>query len=128
MVFKVKSDILGFENIKEVELNKIDDLFLTIKDVDDSTVAFTLVNPYLMRDYEFDLPNSLKALLEINDNSNINVYNVAVVKDPLDESSINFLAPLIFNHDNKTMAQVALKAREYPQYGFAEPLKLYRQN
>jgi flagellar assembly factor FliW len=127
MVFKVKSNILGFENITEVEFFKIDDLFYTIKDVKDSKIAFTMVNPYLLRNYEFDLPNSLKVLLDINDNSEINVYNIAVIKDPLDESSINFLAPLIFNKDNQTMAQVALNYLEYPAYGFAEPLKLYSQ-
>ncbi|NOQ30131.1 MAG: flagellar assembly protein FliW [Helicobacteraceae bacterium] len=126
MIFNVESTILGFENIKQLELNKIDELFLTVQDVQNREIAFTLVNPYLMREYEFELSAALKVLLDINENSDINVYNIAVVKDPLDESCINFLAPLIFNRDNGKVAQVILEAKNYPYFGFAEPLKNHR--
>lgn len=125
MQYEVKSDILGFENLRCVELHEIDELFLTLESCD-GTIRFTLVNPYALREYSFDLPAAVRALLEINENSNLLVYNVVVIQDPLDESCINFLAPLIFNQDNATMAQAVLDVKDHPDCGFAEPIKKFK--
>lgn len=125
MQYEVKSDILGFENIRCVELKEIDEMFFTLRSCVEK-IRFTLVNPYLLREYSFDLPASVRALLEINENSNLLVYNVVVIQDPLDESCINFLAPLIFNQDNGTMAQAVLDVKDHPDFGFAEPIKKFK--
>ncbi|MBD3798587.1 flagellar assembly protein FliW [Sulfuricurvum sp.] len=125
MQYEVKSDILGFENLRCVELHEIDELFLTLESCD-GTIRFTLVNPYALREYSFDLPAAVRALLEINETSNLLVYNIVVIQDPLDESCVNFLAPLIFNQDNATMAQAVLDVKNHPNLGLAEPIKNFR--
>lgn len=125
MQYQVKSEILGFETLSCVELNAIDELFSTLKSCD-GTIRFTLVNPYALREYSFDLPSSIRALLEINEKSNVLVYNVVVIQDPLDESCVNFLAPLIFNQDNALMAQAVLNAKDHPGLGLAEPIKNFK--
>ena len=96
MQYEVKSAILGFDQISKVELTEIDELFSILKSCDGNNLRFTVVNPYVLREYSFDLPTSVKVLLNINENSKVLVYNVVVIQDPLDESCINFLAPLIF--------------------------------
>ena len=123
MKYTVKSNILGFDNLESMTFNKIDDLFSSIKSDD---ISFTLINPYLLREYSFDLPLAIKTLLEIDEDSEVLVYNIAVIQNPLDESKINFLAPLVFNQSNYTMAQVVLNATQNPSFGIAEPLKNYR--
>jgi len=125
MQYQVKSDILGFEAMQCVELNEIDELFSTLSSCD-NTIRFTLVNPYALREYSFDLPTSVRVLLDINENSNLLVYNIVVIQDPLDESCVNFLAPLIFNKDNGLMAQAVLSVKEYPSFELAEPIKNFR--
>jgi flagellar assembly factor FliW len=126
MQYTVKSTILGFDQITKVELSKIDEMFSILKSCDGNGISFTLVNPYLLREYSFDLPISTRVLLDINENSNVVVYNMAVVQDPLDESCINFLAPLIFNQDNATMAQAVLDVKTHPDLGLAEPIKNFK--
>ncbi|MEA1918059.1 MAG: flagellar assembly protein FliW [Campylobacterota bacterium] len=127
MKYVVKSELLGFEGITEVELSSVDDLFSTLHGINDGVkTAFTLVNPYILREYSFDVPSSIKALLDIKEDSNIRVYNIAVLKNPIDESLVNFLAPIVFNEDNNTMAQVVLDVRRHVDFGFAEPLKDFR--
>lgn len=126
MQYRVKSTILGFEDVQCVELKEIDELFLTLKSCDKSGISFTVVNPYLLREYSFDLTPEIRTLLDINENSNVLVYNVAVIQDPLDESCINFLAPFIFNQDNATMAQAVLDAKAHPDLGLAEPIKKFK--
>ena len=123
MNYTVKSNILGFDNLESMTFSKIDDLFSSIKSDD---ISFTLINPYLLREYSFDLSIAIKTLLQIEEDSEILVYNIAIIQNPLDESKINFLAPLVFNQSNKTMAQVVLNASDNPSFGIAEPLKNYR--
>jgi flagellar assembly factor FliW len=126
MQYEIKSMILGFDRITKVELIKVDELFSTLKSCDDSGVSFTLVNPYALREYSFDVPLSIRLLLDINETSNLLVYNVVVIQNPLDESCINFLAPLIFNQDNATAAQAVLSAAEHPDFDLAEPIKKFK--
>lgn len=126
MQYEVKSMILGFDKITKVELIEIDELFSTLKSCDGTDISFSIINPYPLREYSFDLPLSIRVLLDINETSNVLVYNVVVIQNPLDESCINFLAPLIFNQDNGTMAQAVLNAVDYPDFGFAEPIKKFK--
>ncbi len=127
MIYQVKTEILGFENIKSVEFSEIDELFATIKSCDDSSISFSLVNPYLLREYSFDLPKAAKVMLDINENSNVLVYNIMIVQNPLDESKVNFLAPIIFNKDKGLMGQVVLRALEYPEFGLAEAINSFKK-
>jgi flagellar assembly factor FliW len=123
MKFEVKSEILGFENIKEVELKEIDELFSTLRSSEN--ISFTLVNPNRLRDYSFEISSATEALLEIEDENDLMVFNVVVIQNPLDDSKINFQAPLIFNRANNTMAQDVLGLQKYPQFGLSESLKSF---
>jgi len=125
MKFKVKSEILGFENIKEVELKEVDDLFSTLRSSAGDDISFTLVNPHQLREYDFDVSSEVEELLAIKDEKDLLVYNILVLQSPLDESKINFQAPLIFNKVNMTVAQEVLGIQNYPQYGFDESLKTF---
>lgn len=127
MRYEVKTEILGFENIKSVEFNEIDELFATIKSSDERDISFSLVNPYLLREYSFDVPNAAKVMLEIDENSHVLVYNIMVVQNPLDESKVNFLAPIIFNKDKAIMGQIILRALEYPDFGLAEAISSFKK-
>ena len=123
MSYEVKGHILGFDDTRSVEIVQIDELFATMKDVENEAIAFTLVNPYLLREYSFDVPAATQALLELNEDSNVRVYNIVVIQKPLEESRVNFLAPIIINEDNKSVAQVVLDPRSNPDFGIATPIK-----
>ncbi|MEA1920833.1 MAG: flagellar assembly protein FliW [Campylobacterota bacterium] len=127
MKYEVKSQIMGFENTLSINFDKIDEMFATIRDSEQEDISFSLVNPYVLREYSFEIPLSIKVLLEINENSKLVVYNVVVIQDPLDTSCVNFLAPLIFNEENQTVAQVVLKQSDYPSLGLAESIKSFRE-
>lgn len=47
------------------------------------------------------------------------------VREKEAEVRINFLAPIILNFDNNTLAQVVLNAKDYPNFGVAESIKNY---
>lgn len=126
MKYDVKSPILGFEDMSIVKLEKIDDMFVTIRDANNENISLTLANPYLLREYSFDIPLSVKVLLNIKEDSKLSVYNVVVIQDPLDMSCINFLAPIVFNEDEKTVAQIILGKDANPEYKMAETIRSFR--
>lgn len=136
MEFVVKSPILGFEHIQKMKLEKIakdDDTFMQLKSCENDGISFTLVNPYAMRsDYEFEIPSPIKALLELKGKTNIDpqnsklvTLNIVCIKDPIEESTVNFLAPVLFNFENLTMAQVVLENFKYENFGLSEPISKF---
>lgn len=125
MQFELKLPLLGFESIKQMELKKIDDIFMRLESVEEGP-SFTLINPFVLREYVFDIPTSLQALMEINESSNLLIYAIVILTTPIENSKINFAAPLIFNTDNGQMAQIIIDNSS--EFGIAEPIKNYLQD
>jgi len=120
MKFEVVLPILGFENIKEFELEKIDDIFFKLKNGD---ISFTLINPFVLREYDAIIDNQDQEKLELNKNSQFLILNNMIVATPLQNSTINFASPIIFNVDTKKMGQVILKNAD--NYSLTDPLANY---
>lgn len=126
MSYEVKKSILGFEDTVNIDIVEIDDLFATMKDIDNDNISFTIVNPYSLREYSFELPTSLKVLLDINEKTNFEVYNIVVIQKPLENSIVNFLAPIIVNKDNNTIAQAVLNSVTHPDFKINETIKSFK--
>lgn len=122
MQFDLKLPLLGFEAVSKMELQKIDEIFLRLESVGEGP-SFTLINPFVLREYSFDIPSSLQALMGITPESNLLIYNIMILQSPIENSTVNFVAPLIFNTDNQTMAQIIIDNRA--DFGIAEPIKSY---
>ena len=129
--FIVKSPILGFEDITKMKLEKIDDIFMKLSNADASLPCFTLVNPFALWDkYSFEIPSAIQVLLDLQEGKtqDILIANIMVVYKEITDSTINFIAPIVFNFDNKTMAQVVLDAPKYPHYSIDEPIATFLGN
>ena len=127
MVFQVKSPILGFEHIKSYELKELDQFFIKLQSMDDET-SFTAINPYALRNYEFEIPTYYQELMDINDKSELRIYNIMVVSTPIETSTVNFIAPIVCNMTNMTLSQVVLDAWAYPMYKQAEKISDFIEN
>ncbi len=127
MSYRVKGEILGFRDTKEVKINQIDSLFSTMLDSKNKNISFTLINPFLLRDYDIDIPLDIKELLEIKENSQIGVYNILIIQKPLEKSVINFLAPIVINLDKKILTQVILDPKKHPDYNIAETIESFKE-
>lgn len=123
MKFDVCAPILGLEDVKQVSLEKIDDVFMKMQSLNNEHIAFTMIDPFVLRDYDFEIPNKTQELLEIDENSNIIVLNVVLIQNPIEDSLINFIGPLVFNTNNNKAAQVILT--ESTNYGVAEKISTF---
>ena len=126
MQFELKLPLLGFESIKKMKLTKIDDIFMQLENMsENSKPSFTLINPFVLKPYSIEIPDSIQALLDIKEESNILIFNVVVIQNPLEKSTVNFLAPIIFNTDNNTMAQTILDGKASYEHGMAESIQSF---
>ena len=123
MKFDISVPILGFEDVKEVELHKIDEIFMKMQVVGEEHISFTLVNPFVLREYDFEVPAKIKNLLEIDEKSNLLIFNIVLIQTPIEDSIVNFVGPLVFNTDNKKAAQIILS--ESREYGVAEKISRF---
>ncbi len=123
MVFELVSPILGFEDVNYLELKKIDDCFSNINS--NKGYTWTLVNPFLLRPYSFEIPYYAKILLDIHNDSKIEVYCIVVLQNPLEDSKVQFIAPIIFNYTNRKAIQLVLSSNDYPEFSKLESLKSF---
>ena len=126
MVLQIKSPILGFESLQSVVLKEMDELFSTLHTTNDSEISFTVLNPFrLLDEYDIEIPDSVKMKLEIDDDSTIAVYCMVVRQDPVEDSIVNFLAPIIVNTKKNLLAQVTLNPKDYEHLGIQDPISKY---
>ncbi len=123
MKFDICVPLLGFENIKQVDLQRIDDIFVKMQALEDEHVSFTLIDPFVLRNYDFEIPDNIQKLLEIDEKSNILILNIVLIQTPIEDSVVNFVGPLVFNTDNKKAAQIILA--ESTDYGVAEKISSF---
>jgi len=122
MKLKIVLPILGFEEIKEAELKKIDDFFYELECGD---ISFTLINPVGLREYDFTISKTQQEALMIHSLDDLKIFNIVTILNPIEESTINFLAPIIVNEKEGLLAQVALDENRYKEYGLKEPIKKF---
>lgn len=104
MIYEVKQPISGFDNIEKVILEKHDELTTVMTCHSNNDIKITLVNTAKNRKY-FEIPIGIQTLLDINDYTNYSVYFTVILEKNIKNSLINLGAPIIFNEDNKTVAQ-----------------------
>ncbi len=120
MKFDMSTPLLGFEEIKQVELHKIDEVFMKMQSCEDENISFTLMNPYAVREYDFEVPDKIKEELGITTTSNLLIFNIVLIQSPIEDSIVNFVGPLVFNTDTKKVAQVIIN--DSKEYGVAEKI------
>ncbi len=123
MLFEVTQPLLGFEKITQINLEKIDEVFMRLESPDSKEITFTLVDPFALREYSFDIPTNIQESLEINEESNVLIYNIVLIQSPIENSVVNFIAPIIFNTTSKKAGQVIIS--DEPSLSIAEPISTF---
>lgn len=94
-----KGGILGFEQLDKFILEAIEDTpFAYLKSTEDMNVSFITTSPfYWYKDYVLQLSDGLKDKLDLKQEKDTLVLGIVTIKNPLEQSTINLLAPLIIN-------------------------------
>lgn len=116
-IFEFVLPIIGFDVLKKfviLEPNK-DALFKWLQSIDDPALAFPVISVASLEfDYTIDLPDSTVDALGIKNVESVLVMNItSIPQDNPKGTTINLLAPLIFNVDNNKAGQIVLSGSGY---------------
>jgi flagellar assembly factor FliW len=109
--------ILGYEHEKKFVIieHKEQSKFRWLQSVVSPEIAFVVTVPGLFDiDYSFELPERTQEDLDINCAEDILALNIVVIpsENPR-ESTINMLAPLVFNINNRKGTQIVLAGTNF---------------
>lgn len=116
-IFDFVMPIIGFDELSKfviLDPNK-DSLFKWLQSVEDSNLAFPIISVATLEyDYSIDLSDAVVKSLEIQNAESLLVMNItSIPQDNPRGTTINLLAPLIFNLDNQKAGQVVLSGSGY---------------
>lgn len=91
-------------NIAETELP-----FQWLQSIDDEHLSFVMTTPFAFHEgYDFEIPDKIIAHLGIESTDDLAVFSLVVLKDEVDESTINLKAPILINIRQKKAVQLIL--------------------
>ncbi len=115
--------LFGFENYKKylpLSFNEENDSMLSLQNLEDEALSFIVMNPFMLcQDYSPKLSEQDLKELEANSIDDISFYVISVIRDPVEESTVNLKAPLAVNAMNRKAKQVML---DQPEYTFRHTL------
>jgi len=116
-IFEFKLPIIGFNELKKfviLDLNK-DNIFKWLQSVEDPSLAFPVISIFSLNlDYTIDLPDNVVEALNIKQVESILVLNIASIpQDNPQGTTVNLLAPLVFNLDENIAGQIILSGSGY---------------
>ena len=116
-IFNFVMPIIGFDMLHKfiiLDPNK-DTLFKWLQSVEDPALAFPIISVSALNlDYTIDLPDNIVETLDIKNVESLLIMNItSIPQDNPKGTTINLLAPLIFNLDNQNAAQVVLSGSGY---------------
>jgi len=116
-VFDFVLPIIGFNDLTKyiiIEPDK-DTLFKWLQSVEEPALAFPIISvAALDYDYSVDLADNVITDLEITNAESLLVMNItSIPQDNPRGTTINLLAPLIFNLDNHKAGQIVLSGSGY---------------
>ncbi|MBQ8848399.1 MAG: flagellar assembly protein FliW [Candidatus Gastranaerophilales bacterium] len=116
-IFNFVSPIIGFKDLKEYTIvdYKPDSPFKWLQSMEDMELAFPItLCSFFGIDYQFDIPDEEANKLEIDSPDDIFVCNIVNIPSSNPQgATVNMLAPIVINLDNKKAMQVVLKNSQF---------------
>jgi len=116
-IFNFVMPIIGFNELRKfviLDLDK-DNFFKWLQSTEDPALAFPITSVFSMNfEYSIDLSDEVIEKLKIKDVENLLVMNIASIpQDNPQGTTINLLAPIIFNLAENSAGQVILSGSGY---------------
>lgn len=116
--------IIGFPQWKDylpLPFDAESDQMLCLQSAEEEGISFIVMNPFLLLpDYHPVISGEDMKLLKCDNQDDLSFYTIAVIRDPLNESTVNLKCPIVVNSKNRLAVQVIL---EDSSYTLRHPLK-----
>lgn len=129
-IFEFEDGLPGFPDDKrfvvlseeEVDENTV---FFWLQSLDDKNVAFVVIDMLIVKhDYKPQVKEELPDYMGDYEESEILIYNIAVVPENVNKMSVNLKAPVVLNNKTKKGCQIIFNEEDYPiRYYIFEEIK-----
>lgn len=109
--------IMGFPEEKRFALMeyKPDSPFYFLQSLANPDLTFLLINPFaFFNDYEFDLDDALMAEIGVTAENPPTVFNIATVRDKIENMTVNLAGPVLVNMRDRKAAQWVIEKTQFP--------------
>lgn len=113
-LIKFPKGIPGFEEVTDYILCDVNTSYSYLQAVDQAELAFIVTDPFLhFSDYEFEIPDEIIGELGIKEDKDVAVRCIVTWNSDPNKTTVNLLAPLIFNTADRLGRQVVLQNTAY---------------
>lgn len=116
--------IIGFPQWKEylpLPFAKDSDQMLYLQSVEEESISFILMNPFMLfPGYHPRVAKEDMETLHCQDEQDLSFYVISVIREPLEDSTVNLKCPIAVNIKNRHAIQIIL---DHPEYTFRHRLK-----
>ncbi|NMC31978.1 MAG: flagellar assembly protein FliW [Veillonellaceae bacterium] len=109
--------VLGFPAEKRFALMeyKTDSPFYLLQSLADADLTFLMINPFaFFNDYEFAMDDALMAEIGVTADNPPSVFNIATVKDKIENMTVNLAGPVLVNLRDRKAAQWVIEKTVFP--------------
>ena len=113
-MYKIVLPILGFEDFKNLSVEKIDDFFSFL--VFDEKTKITVVNINVLNkvSFDFQIDENVLEKLKINSKEDFETYFCVVSQNPVEHSIINLVSPIFINEKDQLVGQYVISEKVEP--------------
>lgn len=116
-VIRFEEGLFGFEQERDflpIPLEKDSDAVLCLQSMSDENLNFIIMNPFLLYpDYEPMLRKEDYKKLGTSKDEELSFYVICVMKENVDESTVNLKCPIAVNVSTRKACQVVLETNIY---------------
>lgn len=116
-IFSAKAAILGFDNFNKfvlIENTEIGEQIRHLQSAEERSVCFVLIHgPVISKQINFKITAEMQKVLSLEDKEPPEIFYIAVISDPPENSTVNLKGPLLFNMEKGLFAQFILD-EDYP--------------
>lgn len=108
--------IPGFEESRRYVLLDIpeNEVFRILQNVDDEYISFVVTDPWaFLEGYDFSIPDEELAKIHIKKEGQLSVMNIVTLSDDFEKSTVNLLAPVVVNSNERLGKQYVLNSGNY---------------
>ncbi len=109
--------LLGFPDEKKFALMeyKPDSPFYILQSLTEANLTFLMINPFaFFNDYEFTMDDSLMAEIGVTADNPPTVFNIATVRDKIENMTVNLAGPVLVNVRDRKAAQWVIEKTKFP--------------
>ena len=104
-MYKIVLPVLGFESFSSLSIEKIDESFSFLVFDEKTKITVMNINALNKVSFNFEIDDSALEKLKIKAKDDFDTYFVVVSQNPIENSIVNLVSPILVNEKEKLIGQ-----------------------